>query len=76
MFIFIYVYIFILYIYYYYIIYTQEMPTLNVRVQIYMNKKTQNLLKLQIFLLFSEALSMYHLHTHTYICVEWITKHT
>ena len=52
------------------------MPTLNVRVQIYMNKKTQNLLKLQIFLLFSEALSMYHLHTHTYICVEWITKHT
>ena len=36
------------------------MPTLNVRVQIYMNKKTQNLLKLQIFLFFSEALSMYN----------------
>ena len=32
------------------------MPTLNVCVQIYMNKKkTQNLLKLQIFLFFSEA---------------------
>ena len=31
------------------------MPTLNVRLQIYMNKKnTQNLLKLQIFLFFSE----------------------
>ena len=37
------------------------MPTLNVCVQIYMNKKnTQNLLKLQIFLFFSEALSMYN----------------
>ena len=36
------------------------MPTLNVCAQIYMNKKTQNLLKLQIFLFFSEALSMYN----------------
>ena len=37
------------------------MPTLNVCVQIYMNKKnTQNLLKLQIFIFFSEALSMYN----------------
>ena len=37
------------------------MPTLNVCVQIYVNKKsTKNLLKLQIFLLFSEALSMYY----------------
>ena len=37
------------------------MPTLNVCVQIYMNKKkTQNLSKLQIFLFFSEALSMYN----------------
>ena len=36
------------------------MPTLNVCVQIYINKKTQNLLKLQIFLFFSEALSMYN----------------
>ena len=36
------------------------MPTLNVWLQIYMNKKTQNLLKLQIFLFFSEALSMYN----------------
>ena len=36
------------------------MPTLNVCVQIYMNKKNrQNLLKVQIFLFFSEALSMY-----------------
>ena len=37
------------------------MPTLNVCVQIYMNKKTQHLLKLklQIFLFFSEALSVY-----------------
>ena len=35
------------------------MPTLNVQLQIYMNKKnTQNLLKLQIFLFFSEALSI------------------
>ena len=34
------------------------MPTLNVCVQIYINKKTQNLLKLQIFLFFSKALSM------------------
>ena len=37
------------------------MPTLNVCVQIYTNKKnTQNLLKLQTFLFFSEALSMYN----------------
>ena len=37
-------------------IYTKEMPTLNVCVQIYINKKsTQNLLRLQIFLFFSEA---------------------
>ena len=37
------------------------MPTLNVCVEIYMNKKnTQNLFKLQIFLFFSEALSMYN----------------
>ena len=35
------------------------MPTLNVCVQIYMNKKTQHLLKLQIFLFFSEALSVF-----------------
>ena len=36
------------------------MPTLNVCVQIYMNEKnTQILLKLQIFLFFSETLSMY-----------------
>ena len=35
------------------------MPTLNVCIQIYMNKKTQHLLKLQIFLFFSEALSVY-----------------
>ena len=35
------------------------MTSLNVCLQIYMNKKnTQNLLKLQIFLFFSEALSM------------------
>ena len=33
------------------------MTTLNVCVQIYMNKKTQNLLRLQILLFFSEALS-------------------
>ena len=32
------------------------MPTLNVCVEIYMNKKKQNLFKLQIFLFFSEAL--------------------
>ena len=36
------------------------MPTLNVCFQIYVNKKTKNLLKLQIFLFFSEALSMYN----------------
>ena len=37
------------------------MPTLNMYVQIYMNKKTQHLLKLklQIFLFFSEAFSVY-----------------
>ena len=35
------------------------MPTLNGCVQIYMNKKTKDLLKLQIFLFFSEALSVY-----------------
>ena len=36
------------------------MPTLNVCVQIYMNKRnTQNLLKLQIFLFFSEAFSVF-----------------
>ena len=35
------------------------MPTLNVCIEIYMNKKTQNLFKLQIFLFFSEALPMY-----------------
>ena len=36
------------------------MTSLNVCLQIYMNKKnTQNLLKLQIFLFFSETLSMY-----------------
>ena len=40
------------------------MPTLNVCVQIYINKKTQNLLKLQIFLFFSEALSMYNKFTN------------
>ena len=34
------------------------MPTLNGWLQIYMNKKTQNLLKWQIFLFFSEALLM------------------
>ena len=33
------------------------MSTLNVWLQIDMNKKTQNLLKLQIFLFFSKALS-------------------
>ena len=38
------------------------MPSLNVCVQIYVNKKntTKNLLKLQIFIFFSEALSMYN----------------
>ena len=37
------------------------MPTLNACFEIYMNKKsTQNLFKLQIFLFFSEALSMYN----------------
>ena len=37
------------------------MTTFNVYVQIHMNKKnTQNLSKLQIFLFFSEALSMYN----------------
>ena len=36
------------------------MPTLNVCAEIYMNKKTQNLFKLQIFLFFSEVLSMYN----------------
>ena len=36
------------------------MPILNVCVQIYLKKKTQNLLKVQIFLFFSEALSMYN----------------
>ena len=36
------------------------MPTtLNVYVQIYMNKKTQHLLKSQIFFFFSEALPVY-----------------
>ena len=35
------------------------MPALNVCVQIYMNKKTQHLLKSKIFLFFSEALSVY-----------------
>ena len=37
------------------------MPTLNVCLQIYMNKKTQHLLKLrlQIFPFFSETLSVY-----------------
>ena len=36
------------------------MPTLNVCVEMYMNNKiTQNLFKLQIFIFFSEALSMY-----------------
>ena len=37
------------------------MPTLNVCLEIYMNKiNTQNLFKLQIFLFFSEPLSMYN----------------
>ena len=37
------------------------MRTLNVCVQIYMNEKyTQGLFKLQVFLFFSEALSMYN----------------
>ena len=36
------------------------MPTLNVWLQIDMNQKTQNLLKLQIFLFFSEALSLFN----------------
>ena len=36
------------------------MPTLNMCVQAYMNKKTQHLLQLKkIFLFFSEALSVY-----------------
>ena len=39
-------------IYMYIYIYIKEMPTLNVCVQIYMNKKTQKLLKLRIFLFF------------------------
>ena len=55
--IYIYIYVYIYkYIYTYIYIYTKEMPTLNVCVQIYINKKsTQNLLRLQIFLFFSEA---------------------
>ena len=36
------------------------MPTLNVCVEIYMNKKKKSLFKLQIFLFFSEAVSMYN----------------
>ena len=46
------------------------MPTLNVCVQIYMNKKnTQNLLKVQIFLFFLEALSMYQYDKETnFVC--------
>ena len=36
------------------------MPTLNMCVQVYMNKKTQHLLQLKkIFLFFSEAFSVY-----------------
>ena len=35
------------------------MTAIYIYVQIYMNKKTQYLLKLQIFLFFSEALSVY-----------------
>ena len=36
------------------------MPTLNVCVQIYMNRKDpQNLFKVQIFIFFPEALSIY-----------------
>ena len=47
------------------------MPTLNVCVQIYMNKKnTKNVLKLQIFIFFSEALSMYtYIHTYIHIYI-------
>ena len=46
------------------------MPTLNVCVQIYMNKKnTQNLLKVQKFLFFLEALSMYQCDKETnFVC--------
>ena len=48
-------------IYIYIYIYKMPMPTLNVCLQIYMNKKTQHLLKLrlQIFPFFSETLSVY-----------------
>ena len=36
------------------------MSTLNVCVEIYMKKKKKKLFKLQIFLFFSEALSIYN----------------
>ena len=36
------------------------MPTLNVCAEIYMNKKKHTKFKLQIFLFFSKALSMYN----------------
>ena len=52
------------------------MPTLNVYVQIYMNKKiTQNLLKVQIFLFFLEASSMYQCDKETnFVYKTWIKK--
>ena len=39
----------------------KQMPTLNVWLQIHGLKNTHNLLKAQIFLFFSEALSMCHI---------------
>ena len=57
------------------------MLTLNVCVEIYMNKKNaQNLFKLQIFLFFSEALTMYEKNRNIYnlnkFCVFFIHIYT
>ena len=46
------------------------MLILNVCVEMYINKKnTQNFFKLQIFLFFSEILSMYNQHLYIYIFI-------
>ena len=57
MFIYVYIYIFIWYIYIY--IYIKQMPTLIVCTKIYGQNKHTIYLKAQIFIFFSEALSMW-----------------